>query len=156
MKKKLKARPSSEKLSPLKSVEPTDWDDAALGNWSSENQALMDARTLKSLFFGEDWVYITVDAYAQPLSTVPLRVFARENTANNTDAWKPVSERHKLNQNTGAKTYNVSPPHAASARHFHGILQRFRLGGYERRNMFFSQIRSSFFALCLATRGVSI
>jgi len=98
MKKKLKARPSSEKLSPLKSVEPTDWDDAALGNWSSENQALMDARTLKSLFFGEDWVYITVDAYAQPLSTVPLRVFARENTANNTDAWKPVSERHKLNQ----------------------------------------------------------
>lgn len=98
MKKKLKARPSLEKLSPLKSVEPTDWDDTSIGNWSSENQALMDARTLKSLFFGEDWVYITVDAYAQPLSTVPLRVFARENTVANTDAWKPVSERHKLNQ----------------------------------------------------------
>ena len=98
VKKKLKARPSSGKLSPLKSVDPTDWDEAEYGNWTSETRALMDARTLKSLFFGEDWVYITVDAYAQPLSTVPLRVFARENTVNNTDAWKPVSERHKLNQ----------------------------------------------------------
>lgn len=96
-KKKLKVRKSSGKLSPLKSVDPTDWDESEFGNWTSETRALLDARTLKSLFFGEDWVYITVDAYAQPLSTVPLRVFSRETTTNNTDAWKPVSERHKLN-----------------------------------------------------------
>ena len=97
----MKAPKSSVKrarISPLKSVEPTDWDESDFGSWSAETKALMDARTLKSLFFGEDWVYITVDAYTQPLSTVPLRVFARENTENNTDAWKPVSERHKLNQ----------------------------------------------------------
>ena len=101
VKKKLKAPQLSgkrAKISPLKSVEPTDWDESDFGSWSAETKALMDARTLKSLFFGEDWVYITVDAYAQPLSTVPLRVFAREDTENNTDAWKPVSERHKLNQ----------------------------------------------------------
>ena len=91
-------RKSSGKLSPLKSVDPTDWDESEFGNWASETRALMDSRTLKSLFFSEDWVYITVDAYAQPLSTVPLRVFSRETTVNNTDAWKPVSERHKLNQ----------------------------------------------------------
>lgn len=98
MKKKSRVRRSSEKLSPLKSVDPTDWDESEFGNWASETKALLDARTLKSLFFSEDWVYITVDAYAQPLSTVPMRVFSRETTENNTDAWKPVSERHKLNQ----------------------------------------------------------
>lgn len=97
MKKKSRVRKSSEKLSPLKSVDPTDWDESESGNWDSETKAHMDARTLKSLFFSEDWVYITVDCYAQPLSTVPLRVFSRETTENNTDAWKPVSERHKLN-----------------------------------------------------------
>ena len=43
--------------------------------WSSENQAYMDIQTIKSLFQSEDSVFLTVDAIAQPISTLPLRVF---------------------------------------------------------------------------------
>lgn len=43
--------------------------------WGSENQAYMDIQTIKSLFQSEDSVFLTVDAIAQPISTLPLKVF---------------------------------------------------------------------------------
>ena len=42
--------------------------------WSPELKAFLDAHTLKSLFFSEDWVYIAVDLVASKISSQPLRV----------------------------------------------------------------------------------
>jgi HK97 family phage portal protein len=48
--------------------------DGANGVWDEEISAFADARTLKSLFFSEDWVFIVIDIVAQKLSSVPLNV----------------------------------------------------------------------------------
>ena len=42
--------------------------------WSPELKAFLDAHTLKSLFFSEDWVYIAVDLVASKVSSQPLKV----------------------------------------------------------------------------------
>lgn len=42
--------------------------------WSPELRAFLDAQTLKSLFFSEDWVYIVVDLVANKISSQPLQV----------------------------------------------------------------------------------
>jgi len=48
--------------------------DATNEMWSPEVKAFLDATTLKSLFFSEDWVYIAVDLVANKISSQPLRV----------------------------------------------------------------------------------
>lgn len=45
--------------------------------WSSETKAFMDAATLKSLFFTEDWVFIVVDLIANKISSHALRVYQK-------------------------------------------------------------------------------
>jgi len=45
------------------------------GFWSSENRAYMDILTIKTLFQSEDWVFLAVDAIADPISTLPLKVY---------------------------------------------------------------------------------
>jgi len=44
------------------------------GLWDSEIKAFMDASTLKSLFFHEDWVFIAVDLIANKVSKQIMRV----------------------------------------------------------------------------------
>ena len=48
------------------------------GAWSPEEQAFLDATTLKSLFFSEDWVYIVVDLIANKISSQRLKVMKEE------------------------------------------------------------------------------
>lgn len=50
-------------------------EEASGGYWSSEFKAFLQAQTLKALFYSEDWVYITTDAIAAPISQCPLAVF---------------------------------------------------------------------------------
>jgi HK97 family phage portal protein len=45
------------------------------GVWSSEVKAFMSAQTLKALFYSEDWVFITTDSIALPISQCPVVVF---------------------------------------------------------------------------------
>lgn len=47
--------------------------------WSVETKAFLTSQNLKALFFSEDWVYICVDAYAQPISSLPLVVIRKSN-----------------------------------------------------------------------------
>jgi len=42
--------------------------------WAVETKAFMTSQNLKALFFSEDWVFITVDAFAQPISLLPIQV----------------------------------------------------------------------------------
>lgn len=50
--------------------------------WSVETKAFLTSQNLKALFFSEDWVYICVDAYAQPISSLPLVVIRKTNEDN--------------------------------------------------------------------------
>ena len=50
--------------------------------WASENKAYADLQTIKQLFYSEDWVFSTVDAIAQPISTLPLHVYKTEMLNN--------------------------------------------------------------------------
>jgi HK97 family phage portal protein len=43
--------------------------------FSHEVKAFMEAMTLKSLFYSEDWVHITVDLLASEISRVPMKVY---------------------------------------------------------------------------------
>jgi HK97 family phage portal protein len=70
--------------------------EAQLSQWSSEDRALLDRQTLKSLFYSEDWVYIVVDAIAQPLSRVPWLVY-RKVLSNGKVTYLP-DEGHPLNK----------------------------------------------------------
>jgi HK97 family phage portal protein len=44
------------------------------GLWSAEVKAFLDNRTLKSLFFTEDWVFIVLDLVASEVSNAPMIV----------------------------------------------------------------------------------
>lgn len=46
--------------------------------WASENKAYADLQTIKQLFYSEDWVFSTVDAIAQPISTLNIHVYKTE------------------------------------------------------------------------------
>lgn len=48
--------------------------DSGDGHFATETRAFADMQVLKSLFFDEDWVYITVNTVGQTGSTVPLCV----------------------------------------------------------------------------------
>lgn len=64
--------------------------------WSVETKAFMTSQNLKALFFSEDWVFICVDAYAQPISSLPLQVI-RKTTEDNQAVEKPV-QFHPVSQ----------------------------------------------------------
>ena len=58
--------------------------------WSVETKAFLSSQNLKALFFSEDWVFISVDAYAQPLSSLPL-VVMRKTSEDGESLEKPVA-----------------------------------------------------------------
>ena len=59
-----------------KSIDIIDKMDADIGGaWAVEEKALLEMQTLKSLFYSEDWVFITVDLYASSMSSMPLKVY---------------------------------------------------------------------------------
>lgn len=64
--------------------------------WSVETKAFITSQNLKALFFSEDWVFISVDAYAQPLSYLPL-VVMRKSEDNGQSIEKPV-QFHPVSQ----------------------------------------------------------
>lgn len=64
--------------------------------FSSELQAFLDANTLKSLFYSEDWVYIVVDLIASKISSVPL-VVKQDEVSNGKKATKIVDD-HPLTE----------------------------------------------------------
>ncbi len=51
------------------------------GLWKSELDAFMDAQTLKSTFFNEDWVFIVVDMLAEHISASPM-ILKRETATS--------------------------------------------------------------------------
>lgn len=67
------------------------WEDAisqdeltSSGVWALENQASVDAQTLLSLFYNEDWVYITADLLSSEFASPWLRVMREEVVAGKT------------------------------------------------------------------------
>ena len=75
-------------------------DEANGGYWSSEFKAFMQAQTLKSLFYSEDWVFICVDSIALPISNCPIVVAQIEKTddgknRNTTLPEHPISKMFK-------------------------------------------------------------
>jgi HK97 family phage portal protein len=71
-------------------------DEPYSSNWSVETKAFLTSQNLKSLFFSEDWVFISVDAYAQPLSSLPL-IVTRKSEDNGQSIEKPV-QFHPVSQ----------------------------------------------------------
>jgi len=57
--------------------------------WAVETKAFMTSQNLKALFFSEDWVFITVDAFAQPISLLPFQVI-RKTVEDGQSIEKPV------------------------------------------------------------------
>ncbi len=66
----------------------------AAGIWQSETSTILDAMTLKGLFFSEDWVYICCDRMASKISSQWIRVM-REETVAGKKVVKP-DEAHPL------------------------------------------------------------
>jgi HK97 family phage portal protein len=67
--------------------------------WASENKAYADLQTIKKLFFSEDWVFSTVDAVAQPISTIPIHVFRTQMVDGQ-------EEKTKVRSDTISKIFN--------------------------------------------------
>lgn len=72
-------------------------DDAGGGYWSSEIKAFMQAQTLKALFYSEDWVYITVDAIAMPISNCPILVVQQTRSEDGKNRYETL-EQHPVSQ----------------------------------------------------------
>lgn len=71
------------------------YDLSTSSGFQSFDSSTLDRQTLKSLFYSEDWVFITVDAIAQPLSRVPWLVY-RKVMSNGKLTYEP-DEGHALN-----------------------------------------------------------
>lgn len=71
-------------------------DEPYSSTWSVETKAFLNAQNLKALFFSEDWVFISVDAYAQPISSLPLVVVRKgiedEQEVEKVVPFHPVSQ----------------------------------------------------------------
>ena len=65
--------------------------------WSEEIKAFIDAQTLKSLYFTEDWVYIIIDLIANKLSAQELRVMNSKINEDGSRSWEP-NDAHPLNK----------------------------------------------------------
>jgi HK97 family phage portal protein len=74
-------------FSELKSIDGEARDDS-YGAWSLETKALLNLTQLKNLYFSEGWVYISVDAIAQPISELPWGVFRQNGDQKKT--WSRV------------------------------------------------------------------
>lgn len=70
-------------------------DDNSAGMWDAEIKAFMDAITLKSLFFGEDWVYIVVDIVATKIANQIMKVYEKK-IVNGKTISEPADD-HPLN-----------------------------------------------------------
>jgi HK97 family phage portal protein len=79
------AKPKRKKLafSQLKSIEP-EFRDEGFAAWSLETKAFLDLQNLKNLFYSEGWVYICVDAIAQPISQLPWGVYREKQEGKKT------------------------------------------------------------------------
>lgn len=80
-------------------VKALSWEDAISndefgGVWYSENNALFDARTLMSLFYNEDWVFITTDLLASQFAQPYVRVMKKSFVGDQV-VYKPA-ENHPL------------------------------------------------------------
>jgi len=79
------------------------WDLAQAGDavsnelWSPELRAFLDAVTLKSLFFSEDWVFIITDLVSSKISSLPCVVMRKVLQEDGTESIEPAPE-HPLNQ----------------------------------------------------------
>lgn len=70
-----------------------DGDQQSLGGvWSEEISAFADARTLKALFFSEDWVFIVIDLVAQKLSSVDLNIVKKTVNSDGALISEPVED----------------------------------------------------------------
>jgi len=69
-------------------------DDSGFDAWKLENQAQLDAATIMSLFYSEDWVYICCDLLASEFATPWPRVM-RQEVVNGRAVNKPA-EGHPL------------------------------------------------------------
>ncbi|MGL6123881.1 MAG: phage portal protein, partial [Shewanella sp.] len=69
----------------------------ASGVWDSEIKAFLDAKTLKGLFFGEDWVFVLCDTLSAAASSVPMCVYKKEVAEDGSESTVPAKE-HPLNQ----------------------------------------------------------
>ncbi len=84
----------------------------ASGIWDAEMRAFIDSMSLKTMFFTEDWVFITIDLIASKLSHQPLRVMKKAivdgKTKTEPDEGHPVQkllEKPNLYQDQTAFTY---------------------------------------------------
>lgn len=66
-----------------------------MGVWASEVKAFLHSQTLKSLFSSEEWVFITVDSIAMPISRCPLKVFATARADDGKNR-KDALEQHEV------------------------------------------------------------
>jgi len=64
--------------------------------WDSELNAFLDASTLKSLFFSEDWVYIICDLIANKISSQQLRVM-KEEIGDDGNVTTSFDDQHPIN-----------------------------------------------------------
>lgn len=71
----------------LKSIDGEIRDDS-YGAWSLETKAFLNLHNLKSLYFSEGWVYISVDSIAQPISQLPWGVYRQVGEQKKT--WQRV------------------------------------------------------------------
>lgn len=103
------------------------------GYWSSEFKAFLQAQTLKALFYSEDWVYITTDAIAAPISQCPLAVFQNTRSDDGKDN-KELLEDHPL-----TKMFETPNPYQTGAELAYSYAVDFVLGGngflYQPKNL---------------------
>lgn len=90
-------KPRKKKLaySQLKSVE-SEFRDESYAAWSLETKAFLDMQNLKNLFYSEGWVYICVDAIAQPISQLPWGVYRKVTNDKKSSYEKVPSPLDKL------------------------------------------------------------
>jgi len=93
------------------------------GLWSSEFKAFLHAQTLKALFYSEDWVYITVDSIALPISQCPIVVFQYERSDDGKDRENAL-EDHPI-----SKMFATPNPYQSGVELAYSFAVDFILGG---------------------------
>lgn len=69
-------------------------DPASSGVWQSEVNAFLDAQTLKSTFFNEDWNFIVVDLIAEHFSSSPMKLY--EEKIEQGEVVKDIVSEHPI------------------------------------------------------------
>lgn len=103
------------------------------GYWSSEFKAFLQAQTLKALFYSEDWVYITVDSIAAPISQCPIAVFQNTRSDDGKDN-EELLEEHPI-----TKLFDKPNPYQTGTELSYSYAVDFVLGGngflYQPKNL---------------------